>query len=377
MAMVQHAPGREPRVTSERSLFPVVIWACTGTVTASLLVLWHVRRTGNNVLNLLQPGAAGPSAGVIRRDFPSVTLPPGLGYDGQQFYAIARQPMHWNQLRSALDRPLYRLERPLYPWLGWALHPQGGGRGLVLALFVVGLLAMIGGGIAFGSVAQRAGRSPAFGVLFPLLPGSLIGLRTSTADLLAVSLALWALVADRRRRTLGAVLCAFAAVLTKEIVLAILIGNAIARRTRAAVVSAVIAGAGFTLFWLVAGAVLGTHSSGVVDTSWPVVGLVGALRRWSGGQDLFAAGAFAVLIVVVVMTGRATGLRHRELWALLVPGAYLLVLRADPLELNLGGPRTFLPLTAVCIFLFLAHGGQTPQNSSQLPALATDEALRL
>src|ERR671919_468424 len=49
--------------------------------------------------------------------------------------AIARDPMHLHDVADHLDRPRYRLQRPLYPLLAWLLHPGGGGMGLVLAMF--------------------------------------------------------------------------------------------------------------------------------------------------------------------------------------------------------------------------------------------------
>lgn len=340
----------------------VLRWATVGTSLAALLVLIHVRQTGYNILNLLQPGANGPSASVIRRDFPATSLPGGLGYDGQQFYAIGRQPMHWRALVPALDRPHYRLSRPLFPWLAWVLHPSGGGPGLVAAFFVVGVAAMMIGAIALGVHARRNGRSPAWAALYPLLPGVLISLRTTTGDALAVSCVLASIVAERRDRPIGTIGWAVAAVLGKEIVLAVLIGNAIARRSRAAILAALAGGAAYVAFWVATALALGSWSSGVVDQTWPLVGFAGAIGRWIGGRDLFAAGAFVIWAAVTLAALAKLGVRSRATWTIWVPLAYLLCLRADPLELNLGGPRTYLPLTAVAIFVLLEVGSTSPDG---------------
>ena len=76
----------------------IVVAALAGTLLAMLLVLVHVQMTGRNPLNLLQAGDRGPSAAVIQRDFPDTPLLSGGGHDGQQFYAIARQPMNWRAI---------------------------------------------------------------------------------------------------------------------------------------------------------------------------------------------------------------------------------------------------------------------------------------
>lgn len=346
-----------PRTDQRRGLdLTVVRWALAGTTLATVLVIGHVHQTGYNILNLLQPGASGPSAAVIRHDFPSTPLPGGLGYDGQQFYAIARQPMHWRALIPALDRPHYRLSRPLFPWLAWLLHPQGAGPALVSALFVVGLASLFVGAVALGVHAQRSGRSAAWATAYPLIPGALVSLRTTTADALAVACVIMALVAERRGRLLATVGWAVAAVLGKEIVVAVLIGNAITRRTRAAVWAVAVSGVAYAAFWLATALAIGSGSSGVVDLSWPLVGLAGAAGHWIGGRDLFAAGSFLVWALITTGALWKVGIRSRRAWLLLVPLGYVLVLRADPLELNLGGPRTYLPLTAVALFVLLEGG---------------------
>lgn len=340
----------------------VLRWATVGTALATLLVLVHVRQTGYNILNLLQPGANGPSASIVRRDFPTTSLPGGLGYDGQQFYAIGRQPMHWRALIAALDRPHYRLSRPLFPWMAWVLHPSGGGPGLVAAFFVVGVAAMMIGAVAIGVHARRSGRSPAWAALYPLLPGALISLRTTTGDALAVSCLLASFVAERRGRMIGAIGWALAAVLGKEIVMAALVGNAIARRTRAAVLAVIVAGAAYVAFWVATAVALRSWSSGVVDQTWPLVGFVGAMGRWIGGRDLFAAGAFVIWAGLTLAALAKLGVRSRGSWLVALPLAYVLFLRADPLELNLGGPRTYLPLTAVALFVLLEAPSTAPDG---------------
>ena len=71
--MVAPADDSDPRVPWNA----IGRWALIGTLVICLWVFVDVRRSGNNPLNFIQPGANGPSAAVIHRDFPAVELPPG------------------------------------------------------------------------------------------------------------------------------------------------------------------------------------------------------------------------------------------------------------------------------------------------------------
>src|SRR5690348_14494095 len=91
------ATARTADVHAARTPLPLrqlVRLALAGSAIVLALVLVDVARYGANPVSLVQPGADGPSAAAFARDFPETELPDGLGHDGQQFYAIARQPMH-------------------------------------------------------------------------------------------------------------------------------------------------------------------------------------------------------------------------------------------------------------------------------------------
>src|SRR4029078_6948586 len=112
-------------------------------------------------VSLVAPGRQGPSAAAIREDFPDARLEPGVGLDGQQYYAVARGPFHLRSDATELDRPRYRLQRPLFPFLAWILDPVGRGTGLVVALAAVGVVALVLGGVATGVLSVTLGGSPA------------------------------------------------------------------------------------------------------------------------------------------------------------------------------------------------------------------------
>src|SRR5699024_4294860 len=138
-------------------------------------------------------------------------------------YAIARDPLHVDETADHLDGPRYRLQRPLLPWLAWALHPTGGGLPLVYALVTVGLLGVALGAVATGALSQLL-RGPAWlGVLFPLLPRTYWSLRVTVSDALALALALAALACSARDRSVAAVALGVLAVLAKEPVVLVLL----------------------------------------------------------------------------------------------------------------------------------------------------------
>ncbi|MDQ1397891.1 MAG: hypothetical protein QOG64_3150 [Acidimicrobiaceae bacterium] len=321
-----------------------MVWALLGTVVAAAFVIGAVRANGGNILDLIQPGAQGPARGVIQRDFPTSPLPPGLGHDGQQFYAIARQPMHPRAAAGDLDRPRYRLQRPLYPWLAWALHPSGGGIGLIRAMLLIGLLATFGGGLATGALATTLGGPSWLAALFPLLPGTYVSLRISTADALAAGLTAAALALSLRRRSWAAVAVAVGAVLTKEVMLLVFLIWAVTRRDRG---SRIMAGTGILALGGLALAlrvILPGRGTGVVDVTVPGRGLLDAARHWSGGHDLGAAAFVLVSLVLAAAALARQRLRTPIGWLIAGQLALLVLLRSDAHQLWLNGTRVELPL---------------------------------
>ena len=346
-------------------------WALLGVAVLSLVVLWDVDRTGDgNPVSLVQPGTRGPSAAVFAEDFPDTELPDGTGHDGQQFYAIARQPMHLDAVTPHLDRPRYRLQRPLLPWLAWALHPTGGGTGLIAALVAVNLAAALAGGVAMGWLTRRAWAA----ALFPVLPGVYAAVRISTADALAVALALAAVALSLRGRRWAAVLVAIAAVLAKEPTLLVFAGVALWRRDRdgwvlvgaPAAVAAALAG-----FLQMA---VEHNGAGVVEFGVPFAGIArSASRWWLDGQEAWAPAALGLAVVVAVVALWRRGLRTPAAAVAAVHLPFVAVLGPDVIGLNLNAPRATLPLLAFGLVALLAPADQagSRRTSMRRPARAT------
>jgi len=272
---------------SERRLRLHVAWALLGTALALGLLLLDVRASGNGILRPIRAGARGPAAPVIARDFPTASAPDEVGLDGQQFYAMARDPFHPRAVAPALDWPQYRYQRPLYPILAWALHPSGGGPGLVLALVAVSLAGIFIGALALGALSDSLRGPPWLALLYPLLPGMVWALTSSAADALAVSLSLVTVAATIRGRLTLAWAAAIAAVLTRETTILVPIALVLARRRKEDLPLVILPGL-ILAAWLVfvrLGVPAGDPpSEGLV---LPLSGLLDALHsRWLHGKEL-------------------------------------------------------------------------------------------
>lgn len=335
----------------------ILVAALLGTLATTTAALLDYRRTGANPLNLIQPGLEGPSLRVVRRDFPGSPIPWGTGHDGQQFYAIARQPMHPTAVAGDLDRPRYRLQRIAYPALSWALHPWGGGPGLITAMFVVGVLALVAGGIATGALASTLGASPWLGMAFPLLPGSYVSLRISTGDAMALAATTAALALALRRRTIPGVAAGVVGALTKEVMVLVLVGFALGRRRRDALAVATAALVAAGAWAMILRIVLPGGGTQVVEFTAPLVGLYRSARAWAGGNELWG-----LTVPVALAAGTAALLLRGRRHLLAVPIALqiglICVLSPDALGLSLNGTRTATPLLLLGLIALADRSGQ-------------------
>lgn len=326
-----------------------------GTLLALGLLLLDVRASGDGVLRPIRAGSAGPAAEVVARDFPDRALPAGIGLDGQQYYAMARSPMHPGEVAAGLDSPRYRCQRPLYPALAWLLHPTGGGPGLVWALVAVSLLGLLLGGLALGALSEVLRGPPWVGLLYPLLPGALWSLTTSVADGLAVALSLVVVVAVLRGRSGLACLAAAAAVLTRETTILVPVAIFLARRRREDLPLVVVPAAALAAWLLVVR--LGVPAGGVRPEGLvlPFTGLLDAVReRWLHGKELVGM----VSTVSALAAGAYVVLRRRgpvELrWVIGVQLAFLAFCSGDVLGNDFGSTRATLMLLAVALAALLA-----------------------
>jgi glycosyltransferase involved in cell wall biosynthesis len=145
-----------------------------------------------------------------------LVLPGKRGNDGQQFLVLATDPFQLDPATArAVDNPIYRGKRLLYPLLAWF---NGLGQPSLI-IWTLGLINVACIAAAAGLVARWAQLeqlNPRWGLAVLALPGYWITLTLSTADLLATTLLLAAAVAWRQGR-LGPLAGALsAALLTRE-----------------------------------------------------------------------------------------------------------------------------------------------------------------
>lgn len=326
----------------------IVRFAALATLCMSAYVLFHVAQSSANPLDFIQPGADGPSADVIRADFPNDELPTGLGLDGQQYYAIARDPLHVSDNAAYLDRPRYRMQRPAFPLLAWALHPMGGGTGLIVAFVVVGIAALFVGCLATGALSCALGGPAWAAMFFAATPGAFWSLRVTVADSLALALALSAVAFAARSHHRRALACALVAVLTKEVALLVLLGWYLGNRSRR---NAFMAGAATAAIVGLAGVlrvVLPSDAAGVNEFGLPFVGLVrAASRHWLDHQELWGGATAVTALLLAAFVFARYRLRHPLSGIVAVLVAFAAIMNSDVIGLNFGATRSMMGLLVV------------------------------
>ncbi|MEZ5138623.1 MAG: hypothetical protein R2702_13630 [Acidimicrobiales bacterium] len=326
-------------------------WTAIGVLLLLAWVMVDVARYGgSNPVSLIQPGTEGPSAEVVARDFPEVEPPAGSGLDGQQYYAIARDPLHLDRTADQLDNPRYRFQRPLLPWLAWAVQPTGGGIGLVWALFAVGLVGIVVGSLASGVLSTIWRGPPWVAAVFPLLPGAWWSLRVTVSDALALGLVLAAIALSARNRHAAAVAVGVLAVLAKEPAILLLLGWALHRRTRREAVLVAVPAA-VVVAWMGWLAVqLPPDTERANDIGAPFVGLVQAFTDvWSQGHELVGMACTLGGLALGGLALLRRGLRHPLGWALAVQLGFLLIMGVNPTSVNFGATRMAMPAMMVAV----------------------------
>lgn len=341
-------------------------WAVLGTLLCVGAVFVDLSRVGGNPVSLVQPGLDGPSAAVIAEDFPEVEPADGLGLDGQQFYAMARDALHPDEVAPALDRPRYRWQRPLLAWLGWALHPTGGGVGLIWALVAVSAAGVLLGSYATSRLAVRLGGPAWAAVLFAVLPGSWYSLRVTVADALGLALATAAVALSASGRHGRAVVAGAAAVLAKEVTVLVLGGWWLARRTRQRLALVVVPGIAAAAWYLVLRVRIPGDEAGVTELAAPFTGWVDAVAdRWIHGEELWGMVASVSAVVAAGAGLLHRGLRHPLAPATAVHLAFTVVCNGDVLGQEFGGTRSTMALLLLGLLLVVTPGAQPVRTDDE------------
>jgi len=342
----------------------VARWAGIGLLLLLALTAIDVHQRGaDNPLALIQPGQKGPSPELFAQDFPDDELPNDRGLDGQQYYAIARNPMHLDETAANLDHPRYRYQRPLLPFTAWALHPTGGGTPLVLALLFVSFVGIAVLALASGGLSMALRGPPWVAALVPLLPGAYWSLRVTVSDGMALGLAIAAILLSARDRRGWAIAVGCLAVLAKEPAILVLLGWSISRRTRKDALLTVVPGAVIVAWMAWLGSQLPPDLPRSKDIGPPFEGFVKAWTEiWSHGDERLAMACVTAGLLLAVAALVLRGLRHPLGWPIVVQLGFLVVMGMNPLGTDFGGTRMGLPI-AVLSILALA----TPDGAAALP----------
>jgi hypothetical protein len=350
----------------------IVLLAVVGT-TLTVLLVANDAADADHVSRMLLPGRVGPSVDAVLADIPDADLAPGRGHDGQQFYAIARAPMHLDEAAQHLDRPRYRLQRPLFPVLAWALHPRGGGTGLVIAMIAVGVAGVILSGVAAGALSTALGGGIWPALVVPVLPGAYASLRITVADTLALGFVLGALWAVETRRPGLGTAAAIAAVLTKESMLVLLVAHALARRTRESVRAAAAAFVTTATWWVALRLLVEGDGPQVKEFTWPFGGMIVYVDEWLAGKNNIGAAMAIGSFTLAFLALWRRGPRHPLFGPLAAMTAFASVLAASVLALDFNGPRTLGPLLALAI---LTLGTPTPESEPVASPAMSDVTAR-
>jgi hypothetical protein len=344
----------------------LLAYAAVGTLLALVRVVPSNVHSPRGIVNVIKPGAHSGAAPAFAHDFPGMPLLDDPGHDGGFFYVVARDGLHLRAAGPVLDRPRYRAQRILFPVLAWLLHPSGGGRGLVVAMFLVGVAALFAGGVVLGSLSVTLRGPPWLALVFPLLPGSLFSLNLSVPDALALVLALAAVTFDLRRHGGAALVAAVAAGLTRESVLLVLLGYALWRRDRIGARLIGVPAAVVAVWWLALRLVYPRPEPRVTEFD-PVHGLWAAARYWAHGGDQFALVALLLALVAGCYALQRGAWRRPLGWAIVLQLAFLPLLSSSVLALTENGTRTTLPLLAMALVGIVS--GRVPENDRELGSL--------
>jgi hypothetical protein len=327
---------------------------------------------------LVTDGPGGASYALIRNDLPEEPEHPGGAHDGRFFYALARDLWHLDVASQSLDRPRYRAQRILFPALAWVVHPTGGGDGLVWTLFAVGVVGVFLGALATGAVSTELGGKPWVAVVFALWLGSVVSLRITTPDPLALGLALWAIYFSLRDRTVLACAAGVLAVLTREPIFLVLVGFAWWRRDRNGLLLAVVPAAVAGVWWAWLHLIdlpPGTDRE-IVEFTLPFAEWARTVRYWSEHEaETFGAIAMVGCLLLAAVALARRGLKHPLAWALIANVVLLTVLRAAPIGPVRNAARTSMPVVVLASLMLATPHWQaairwptrSPRRPQQVP----------
>lgn len=299
----------------------VAVVALIATACFSILVLVQVAWDPSIFVGFGRDEA--PSMEYGEAALGSVMLRPGAGHDGKFFFIQANDPWLLDPASNAaaLDRPLYRSQRMLYPALA-------GGMGVfepdvvVWALLLVNVIAMGAGTWAVSVIAREMGMSTWWGLAFLLNVGFLSELAIDGAGIVASATAFLAVAMLLQRRfAFGLVFLSLSA-LTREAMLVCAFGVALwlwrVAKQRGRAVAVLLVPVGVVAMWAIYVRLrLGFVGEGpqVLEIGAPFVGFARSISGWLSDPSIDLVAGFAVLTLLMLFVRRVLISRHLVGWA--------------------------------------------------------------
>jgi hypothetical protein len=309
------APSTQP--AEKASTIPIFV-ALLGALVGVLVIVSMLSSIDWDASALLRVGEDNPEiVSYVEDRLDHVRPVAPLGHDGKYYFIQAHDPLLLDPGEHAalIDRPVYRTQRMLYPFLASA----GGllnGWAVVWGLIVVNVLAITLGTWATSRLALSIGASPWLGLAFVLNPGVIFELVIDGAGALGWALAVLAMFLLVEGKFTGAVVAVAASVLAREAMILVALGLAAGlwNRDRGRSVLLVVWPAAGTLLWALwirfrLGVPVLTSES--EEIGLPFVGLFEAISRWfdDPGRNLL----FGFVVIALLMVAASQGFRRRSL----------------------------------------------------------------
>jgi hypothetical protein len=303
----------------------------------------------------------------------------GQGHDGKYFFVQAHDPLLLEPAEnaSALDRPLYRSQRMLYPLLAGGVGFLDS-TGVMWGLYLVNVLALGAGTYATGVVARRMGGSAWWGLAFALNIGLISEINIDGAGVLAAALAFGGVAAAMSGKDPWAVALLGLSALSREVMLVVALGVGWwlwrdgRRRLAALCVTVPVALVGLWALYLRLrlGWASGATEAGLAFEP-PFVGLVKAFPAWLDSPLDMVAG-LAVLLLLGAYLYRTVKSNALVGWAFVGFVPLTLVLSELVWRYYFDSTRAVAPMiTAFVLMVFVTEEKtlSAEPSSSELPSV--------
>lgn len=289
------------------------------------LVLSVLRAFDWNPASFLHVGEDAPEIVVYVEDrLGNIPTFGGLGHDGKYFFIQAHDPLLANPETHAavIDRAAYRYQRVLYAVLA-APGLAAGESGLAWWLLILNVAAVGLGTLATARLAVAFGASPWWGLAFGMNPGIIFEVMVDGAGVLALAFALIGLLMVVRERWWAAALFFVMAGLTREVMILMAVGTAVAvwKRSRTHSVALAMAPVASVALWAVFVRVrlgVGLLEAQSVEIGPPFLGLISSVGKWMENPGVDLVVGFAMVAICLMVLRRL--IAERSLVTLAVVG---------------------------------------------------------